>query len=189
MANPADHLRGLGIGWIWSAYNLLMLALALLILLDAPRPSPYEWFNVRRIAKLKLTGTGSDAAPIWGITKMISEIGAEVELTKADALSTGNWEMAAIALELVDEPLTLPGKVVQVRQRGGVPVLTIEFTDMALPQQRSLVELLFCRPGQWQSRRSPNEVRSLWLIIKSVLRPRFLTERRVQPKPVMVSRG
>jgi cellulose synthase (UDP-forming) len=24
MANPVDHLRGIGIGWIWSAYNLLM---------------------------------------------------------------------------------------------------------------------------------------------------------------------
>jgi cellulose synthase (UDP-forming) len=65
----------------------------------------------------------------------------------------------------------------------------LEFGELDLPQQRQLTEMLFCRPGQWQSRCSPNEVRSLWLIIKSVLLPRFLVERRMQPKPVLVSRG
>ncbi|NER79159.1 MAG: glycosyltransferase, partial [Leptolyngbya sp. SIO1D8] len=60
MANPLDHLRGIGIGWIWSTYNLLMLGIALLILLDAPRPSPYEWFNVQRIARLKLSPSFPD---------------------------------------------------------------------------------------------------------------------------------
>jgi cellulose synthase (UDP-forming) len=45
-----------GVSWVWSAYNLLMLGIALLILLDAPRPSPYEWFSVRRIARAQLEG-------------------------------------------------------------------------------------------------------------------------------------
>lgn len=189
MADPVDHLRGLGIGWIWSAYNLLMLGLALLILLDAPRPSPYEWFNVRRIAKLKPIDNDDAEVVIWGTTTMISEIGAEVELTKAVSLHSEDWTDQAIALELPDEQLTLPSQVLQTQIRDGVPTLTIEFAPLSLPQQRQLIELLFCRPGQWQSRCSPNEVRSLWLIIKSIFRPRFLVERRVQPKPVLVSRG
>jgi cellulose synthase (UDP-forming) len=189
MADPVDHLRGLGIGWIWSAYNLLMLGLALLILLDAPRPSPYEWFNVRRIAKLKPIDHDDAEVAIWGTTTMVSEIGAEVELTKAVSLHSEDWTDQAIALELPDEQLTLPSQVLQTQIRDGVPTLTIEFAPLSLPQQRQLIELLFCRPGQWQSRCSPNEVRSLWLIIKSIFRPRFLVERRVQPKPVLVSRG
>ena len=189
MANPVEHLRGIGIGWIWSAYNLLMLGLALLILFDAPRPSPYEWFDVRRIAKLTLTHTGDEVTEMWGTTTMISEIGAEVELTKTSSLLPEISTVEAIALELVDETLTLPGQVIQVRTQAGLPTLTVEFTELNLSQQRRLVEMLFCRPGQWQSRCSPNEVRSLWLIIKSVVRPRFLVERRVQTKPVMVSRG
>lgn len=189
MADPVDHLRGIGIGWIWSAYNFLMLGLALLILLDAPRPSPYEWFNVRRIAKLKPLDNDDAEVAIWGTTTMISEIGAEVELTKAVSLHSEDWTTQAIALELPDEQLTLPGQVLQTQIRDGVPTLTIEFAPLSLPQQRQLIELLFCRPGQWQSRCSPNEVRSLWLIIKSIFRPRFLVERQVQPKPVLVSRG
>jgi len=189
MADPVDHLRGIGIGWIWSAYNFLMLGLALLILLDAPRPSPYEWFNVRRIAKLKPLDNDDAEVAIWGTTTMISEIGAEVELTKAVSLHSEDGTTQAIALELPDEQLTLPGQVLQTQIRDGVPTLTIEFAPLSLPQQRQLIELLFCRPGQWQSRCSPNEVRSLWLIIKSIFRPRFLVERQIQPKPVLVSRG
>jgi cellulose synthase (UDP-forming) len=189
MANPVDHLKGLGIGWIWSAYNLIMLSLALLILLDAPRPSPYEWFDMRRVAKLQLTDAPDSESVIWGTTTMISEVGVEIELTRADAIAPATWNSQTITLELVDEHLALPGKVLQTRQTNGVPLLTIELGELALAQRRQLVELLFCRPGQWQSRCSPNEVRSLWLIITSVLRPRFLTERSVQPKPVLVSRG
>ncbi|MEO1127760.1 MAG: glycosyltransferase, partial [Cyanobacteria bacterium J06639_16] len=189
MANPVDHLRGLGIGWIWSTYNLLMLGLALLILLDAPRPSPYEWFNVKRIAKLKLTSPDRDGAPFWGTTTMISEVGVEIALTKAGNFLPEMIDAQAIEVALVDEQVTLPGRVVQTRTQDGLPTLTIEFSSLTLPQQRRLVELLFCRPGQWQSRCSPNEVQSLWLILKSVFRPRFLVERRVEPKPVIVSRG
>jgi cellulose synthase (UDP-forming) len=161
-----------------------------LILLDElPRPSPYEWFNVRRIAQLRLADGDDTASPIWGTTTMISEVGLEIELTKADALQHQNWTGQAIAIDLVDEHLRLPAKVIQTRIQAGLPTLTLEFGELDLPQQRQLTEMLFCRPGQWQSRCSPNEVRSLWLIIKSVLLPRFLVERRMQPKPVLVSRG
>ncbi|MEM6520282.1 MAG: PilZ domain-containing protein, partial [Cyanobacteria bacterium P01_C01_bin.70] len=181
--------RGLGIGWLWSSYNLLMLGLALLILLDAPRPSPYEWFNLRRIAHVKFPPVNGVETSTWGTTTMISEVGAEIELTKADTLPAALQTGQTIDLELVDEHVTLPATLVNHRTEKGLPVLTFQFATLNLPQQRRLIELLFCRPGQWQSRCSPNELQSLWLILKSVIRPRFLTERRVNPKPVMLTRG
>ncbi|NJL48016.1 MAG: glycosyltransferase, partial [Leptolyngbyaceae cyanobacterium SM2_5_2] len=46
------HAKGLALGWIWSAYNLAMLGIALLILLDVPRPDPQVWFDLRRVIKL-----------------------------------------------------------------------------------------------------------------------------------------
>ena len=189
MANPVAHWRGVGIGWIWSSYNLLMLGLALLILLDAPRPSPYDWFDIQRIAQLRLTNAEGDAVSMWGRTTMISEVGAVVELTKSNVLPAGYETTSTVDLELVDEQLTLPGTITQTQVESGLPTLTIEFAAMTLPQQRQLVQLLFCRPGQWQSRCSPNEFQSLWLIVKSVFRPRFLAKPQLQPKPVIVSRG
>jgi len=37
-----QHFKGLGSGWIWSAYNLLIISITLLILLDAPKSDRYE---------------------------------------------------------------------------------------------------------------------------------------------------
>lgn len=187
MAKPGDHWRGLGIGWLWSAYNLLMLALALLILLDAPRPSPYDWFNVQRIAKVSASGAG--LGDLWGVTTMISEIGAEISLTKSGQVDPALLMAQRVEIDLVDETLLLSGTVTQSRLQDGVPVLTVEFAPLALPQERQLTELLFCRPGQWHSRCSPNELQSLWLILKSVFLPRFLFDRQVRPRPVLVSKG
>ncbi|MDB9526182.1 glycosyltransferase [Oscillatoria sp. CS-180] len=189
MASPAEHLRGIGIGWLWSTYNLIMLGLALLILLDAPRPSPYEWFKIQRVAQLNFTSPQGQTTTLWGTTTMISEVAAAVSLTKSRDLPFKSGSPQAVELVLADEQLTLPGTITSTRLEEGVPTFTIEFAPLSLPQQRQLVEMLFCRPGQWQSRCSPNELQSLWLIIKSVMRPRFLVERQPQPKPVLVSRG
>ncbi|MEO1300334.1 MAG: glycosyltransferase [Cyanobacteria bacterium J06636_16] len=191
MANPVDHLRGIGIGWIWSTYNLLMLGIALLILLDAPRPSPFEWFNVQRIARVKLPSVASsqtEAAIRWGYTTMISEVGAEFAFTKPGNLTPAMLASQPVELELVDEQITLPGTITQFQTKDELPTLTVEFAPLTLAQQRQLTELLFCRPGQWKNRCSPNELQSLWLIIKSVLRPRFIFDRRVETRPVIVSK-
>ena len=78
----AESIKGMGIGWLWSGYNLIMLAVALLILLDVPRPDPYDWFDLRRT--VQITPLSSDGTPtFWGVTTMFSEGGAEVALTQS----------------------------------------------------------------------------------------------------------
>ena len=77
LSESADLLKGMSLGWIWSAYNLLMLGIALLILVDIPKPDIYEWFNLRRVVQLNIGGQS-----FWGITTVISESGAEVALTQ-----------------------------------------------------------------------------------------------------------
>ena len=78
MGDPVNHLKGLGLGWIWSGYNLVMLSIALLILLDAPRQSRYESFNLQRVVRAEV---GPDQQ-FWGFTTKLSEAGAEIALTK-----------------------------------------------------------------------------------------------------------
>lgn len=48
----ALQIKGLGLGWLWSSYNLIMIGIALLILIDAPKPNIDEWFDLRRVVKL-----------------------------------------------------------------------------------------------------------------------------------------
>ncbi|MGB3137087.1 MAG: glycosyltransferase [Nodosilinea sp.] len=190
MASSYEYTRGMSIGWVWSAYNLLMLSLALLILLDAPRPSPYEWFSLQRVARLRLSaGSGQgESSELWGFTTMISEVGAEIAITKPALAVEEALRSQDVELALVDEQIAIAGTVTDLKIKDGFPTVTVQFATVPLPQQRRLVELLFCRPGQWQSRCAPNELHSLWLIIKSVLQPRFLFDRRVQTRPVIVSK-
>ncbi|MCZ0901955.1 cellulose synthase catalytic subunit, partial [Microcoleus sp. HI-ES] len=56
ISERADLLKGISLGWIWSAYNLLMIGIALLILVDIPKPDIYEWFNLRRVVQLNIGG-------------------------------------------------------------------------------------------------------------------------------------
>lgn len=67
----ADHLKGLDLPWIWSIYNLFLLALALLVMLDVPKPDMYEWFELKRTVKVEL----STGQTLWGQTTTISEAG------------------------------------------------------------------------------------------------------------------
>lgn len=44
----------------------------------------------------------------------------------------------------------------------------------------AIMELLYCRPGQWKSRCSPGEFESLGLLLKILFRPRFLFDRQAK---------
>ncbi|MEO0409104.1 MAG: glycosyltransferase, partial [Cyanobacteria bacterium P01_A01_bin.135] len=179
----AAHLRGMALGWIWSAYNLMMIGIALLILLDAPNPDNREWFDLRRIVKLSVQTPDQATTTYWGYSTMLSERGGEFALTTAP---TAELSEAPVTVELMDESIQLTGKVVRMAP-GELPLVRISFEQPPLPSERQLVALLFCRPGQWRSRCAPGELRSLWLILAILLRPRVLFDRDVDIRPVQVT--
>ncbi|MDX2213390.1 MAG: glycosyltransferase [Oculatellaceae cyanobacterium bins.114] len=168
----AEQLKGIGLGWIWSAYNLLMLSVALLVLVDVPRTSPYEWYGLRRTVRLQI-----GQQTLWGFTTAVSEVGAEVALTPTDIPEINEASTVPVQLSLMEEALDLPGYVAQVDLSQEFPVMRIVFEPLDLKHQRGLIELLYCRPGQWKSRCSPGEFQSLGLLFKILLRPRFLDQR------------
>jgi cellulose synthase (UDP-forming) len=172
--------KGLGLGWIWSIYNLVMIGTALLILLDVPRPSPYEWFNLRRTVRI----TFGDVT-YWGVTTMISEIGMEIALSEP-----GLPELAidtSLALEIVEADLAIAGQVIRTNFSNELPTVRVQFQSPTLEQQRKLVKLLFCRPGQWQRRHTPGEFQSIWILFRVLLRPRVLFDRNADVNAVSVA--
>lgn len=179
----AIQAKGVGLGWIWSAYNLLMLSIALLILLDVPRPHPYEWFDLRRTVKLTLQDQ-----VFWGITTMLSEIGAEIALTESGFPSVAADEMMPMTLEILEENLKLEGQVTRVGIKDEFPTVRVLFEQPNLQQQRQLTEMLFCRPGQWRSPCSPNELSSLLLLFRILLKPRILFNRNMDVSPIAVAK-
>ena len=146
--------------WVVSLYNLVMMSAALLIMVDAPKLDFYEWFPLRQ--QVQLT-SAKDICE--GITTKISEVGAEIELQQEIELSTD------LRIEMLAEGLTLQGKITQTNYAGELPKIKVCFKQVSISQHRRLVEILFCRPNQWQSRQTPGELRSVWILLQLLFRP------------------
>jgi cellulose synthase (UDP-forming) len=99
-----ERFKGLGLGVFWNVYNLLMLSISLLILIDAPRPSQHEWFRLRRTVRLQI-----GQRQFWGITTVISEVGAKIVLTQKDFPDL--LDPLPVEIELMEENLRLQGHV------------------------------------------------------------------------------
>ncbi|MCU0546258.1 MAG: glycosyltransferase [Oscillatoriaceae cyanobacterium Prado104] len=264
-AETADLLKGIHLGWIWSAYNLLMLGIALLILVDVPKPDIYEWFNLRRVVQLNAGDSLRDSSAsrtFWGITTAISESGAEVALTQMPSWARANsqiqesflpaniWRESgdcnsylpdkinensalvattmersralsiresrteasdvkelikyeAVTLKILEEECLIPVAKIEIvgskcQLESGfkdaaqlsfaqLPTVRIAFDRLNVSQQRCLIEMLYCRPGQWLSQETPGEWRSLWLLLKIALKPRSIFERNRRERPIGVA--
>ncbi|MEG4397015.1 glycosyltransferase family 2 protein [Microcoleus sp. BROC3] len=257
ISESAELLKGMSLGWIWSVYNLLMLGIALLILVDIPKPDIYEWFNLRRVVQLNMGGQS-----FWGITTVISESGAEVALTQRPSfavenkgskesftaaeilpkyafetslsqdkikalprsaavktrnslapsavelgaegrLTKGLIDCDSATLEIMEEECFIPvAKIEFVSNKSQLessfrddvgcslvefPTVRIAFDRLNITQHRCLIEMLYCRPGQWKRQETPGEWRSLWLLLRIALKPRAVFERNRQVRPIRVS--
>ncbi|MBW4469725.1 MAG: glycosyltransferase [Stenomitos rutilans HA7619-LM2] len=183
----AEKMKGFDLGLTWSIYNLLTLGASLLVLLDVPRPSLHEWFDLRRTVKLQV---GEQV--FWGSTTAISEIGAEVMLTQRGFPSlAASMHRSAISVEveILEDGLVLQGNATCTSVKDEFFTVRVLFESVDLSQQRQLVEMLFCRPGQWKSRCSPGELRSLWLLFRILLKPRVLFDRHADTSITAVARG
>ncbi|MBP0020141.1 MAG: glycosyltransferase [Cyanobacteria bacterium SBLK] len=161
----------LALSLFWGTYNLLILSTALLSLLESPQTDSYPWFELRRLIRLKIGDR-----TISGFTKTLSEIGAEIELKEPISVK----DNIPVTVEIVGEPLELLGLLTR-----DCDALQVTFDKMTLEQNRALIQLLFCRPGQWKRIQCAGELRVLWLLLKSLVRPKFLTgDRKVSPMPV-----
>ncbi|MDJ0650227.1 MAG: glycosyltransferase [Xenococcaceae cyanobacterium MO_188.B19] len=152
--------KSVNLGLCWSGYNIIMLSVALLTLLDVPQSAPYQWFS------FKTRVVVNSCNQIYsGVTLQLSETGAEIYFSDNITLPS------KISIEIVEAGLTLTGKIIQSKSQDQSNKVLVQFTNLNLQQQRKIIEILYCRPGQWQNRHSPGELHSLWIIFKVLLRP------------------
>lgn len=181
-----NYARGLGLGWLWSGYSLIMIGIALLILLDVPRPDSTVWFDLRRVVKLTLSHPAGDPQIRWGVTTQISEAGAIVALTQRDLPSLAG-RVLPVEVAIAEADLHFKGTLIETDDEGDCPTVRVQFEGLTLAQQRTLVEMLFCRPGQWRHWESPGELQSIWLL-RILFQPRVLT-RDIRVKALRVWQG
>lgn len=161
------YQRGFDLSLYWSSYNLLIITVAMMTLLDIPKPSFYEWYDHKK--EINLYG---DRQVHQGITQKVSEEGIEVLLDSQVNLATN------VMVELIPEVLILSGKVTRSHVKNGDLRAIIKFQNVSLEQHRELVEMLYCNPGQWQTRETPNELQSVFILFKLLLRPLMFLNRK-----------
>ncbi|MGB5968648.1 MAG: glycosyltransferase [Spirulinaceae cyanobacterium] len=163
--SPTEARNSLGLIWFWSTYNLFLLGIAIFSLIDIPQPNSYPWFDLQRVVKIEAGGQ-----VFAGVTTTISEIGAKIKLTQN---SNFLKDIDSANLTITKENLILQGKVKTIQSKNNISDLQISFTNLSLEQERQLIALLFCRPGQWLFEKAPGELGSLFFLIKSLLLPRI----------------
>ena len=183
----AERMRGLNLGWIWSSYNLITIGAALLILLDVPKPDLHEWFKLRRLVKLKIKAKDQDKSVFWGVTTRISEVGADISLTQTGIPKLSKGETLPVNLFILEEQISLSGTITNTGVCEDFLAVKVTFNPLTLEQERKLITLLFCRPGQWKRRNTPGELQSLFLLFKILLRPKVLFERHPKINAINVS--
>ncbi len=177
-----EHIEGLGFSWIWSSINLITIGIALLVLFDAPKPNLHEWFNLRRVVQIK-----ADNLEFWGITNRISEVGAEIEINQSRISKPSKGQIIPVELIILEEKISLKAIVTRIGFNGEFTTLRLLFEKLTLSQYKQLVKLLFCRPGQWKTKTTPGELRSLWLLFKILFRPKIIFARKSNINAIQVS--
>jgi cellulose synthase (UDP-forming) len=175
------QVKGISLGWYWSAYNLLAIAASLLVLLDVPKLDECEWFDLQRVIRLQF---GEE--DLWGVSRMISEEGVEIALTQKPSLNLASDR--DVKVEIMEENLLLDAKIVWTGLKEEVLTVRVKFKSISLPQERQLIKMLFCRPGQWKRNNVPGELGSLWLLLKILLKPRILFNRKSDRTPISVAK-
>lgn len=151
-------------------------------MLDVPKTDLYEWFDLRRLVRLDVAGR-----TLWGVTTRISQVGAEVALTQLGLPTIAKGETLPVKLEILEEAILLHGQITQTGVSGQFSSVEIVFEQVTFSQQRLLIEMLFCRPGQWKRQDTPGELQSLWLLLRILLKPRVLFDRQRTASAIAVS--
>jgi cellulose synthase (UDP-forming) len=188
----STYPKGLALGWIWSAYNLALLAVALRVLLDVPRPEPYVWVDLRRVVNLSPhplppEGTALQVAPWakpwWGTTTQMSEAGMEVDLTQRTTPDRPLKVGMPVDITIAEEAIGLTGILTATEDEPDHSRVRVQFSAIDPVSYRSLVTLLFCRPGQWKRWDSPGELQSIGLLLQVLFWPRRFNSHQSRSLP------
>jgi len=133
----------------------------------------------------------------FSLAPSVLELGTEGRLAK------GLIDCDSATLEIMEEKCFIPVAKIKLvsdksqlessfRDAAGCsfaefPTVRIAFDRLNISQHRCLIEMLYCRPGQWKRQETPGEWRSLWLLLRIALKPRAVFERHRQVRPIGVS--
>jgi cellulose synthase (UDP-forming) len=133
---------GVLINTIWTAYNLVVLSMGLMLLRE--RPARRTSVRLPRSIQAHLTWNGTR---VEALTLNLSETGAAVRLSPARSLPD---HMDLILTPAGESSITLRGRLVRCDVDGdGSISAAVDFVGRSEAQHRRLVEMMFSPPDSW----------------------------------------
>lgn len=139
----------------WNIYNLIILALSLLVMLDIPKFDSYQWLTMRKKVRIITPNQNYES-----FTDKLCEIGAEINLNSSGEIPTQG------KIEFISDGLLLEFKTIKNYDRNNT--IKIIFTRVSLSEYRQLIKMIFCPPNRWNYQQTPRELKSFWLLIRAL---------------------
>ena len=161
-AENREHPELFGIILYFTLSNLPLLWMCLLASMDIHRSHPFRRFKHALDFQLHW-----DSHTLGGKSLLLSEneVTAKSTLPLSSYPAEGLLNMAALGWENVPVRICLDAE-------GTVSFI---FKQLSLPQRRTLVEHIYCRPGQWKVKRK-SDVRAIFEYLRAGLRMYPLAE-------------
>lgn len=159
-----DYPEAFPIVVYFTLVNLAMLWLCLLVSMDIRRPRAFPRFAHRMPFDLMW-----DDEVARGETCLLSESEITVSASSLPASLPDKAVLCLPPLELMDIPVRL--------RRDTDGQCSLEFLQLSLEQRRTLVEFLYCQPGQWEGK-AKGELRAVWEYARAGVRMYPLAESR-----------
>ncbi|MGL5795214.1 MAG: cellulose synthase catalytic subunit, partial [Waterburya sp.] len=83
-----------------------------------------------------------------------------------------------VTVEILPQLLILSGRITRTYIQDNTLRAIVKFQNIGIEQHRELFEMLYCCPGQWQRRYTPNELQSILILFKLLLRPLIFLNRK-----------
>lgn len=139
----------------WNIYNLIILALSVIVMVDIPKLDSYQWLTMRK--KVRII-TPHQIYEVF--TDKLCEIGAEISLNSFIKIPSEG------KIEFVSDGLLLKFKT--IHNQGKNKTIKIIFDQVSLSEYRQLIKMIFCLPNRWIYQQTPKELMSFWLLIKAL---------------------
>lgn len=150
-----NYINSIHIIIYWSVYNTILIILAIIALLEIPKPDSYQWLEVKK--KVKVTGGENNYK--GEIIKM-SEIGAEIAFSSLITIP----QQGKLIME--EEGLILEYETqVEVKKKS---IIKVTFINLSLSQYREIIKVLFCQPNTWKQKVNSSEIYTILLLIKGL---------------------
>ncbi|MDV2999729.1 MAG: hypothetical protein N5P05_001335 [Chroococcopsis gigantea SAG 12.99] len=143
----------LNLGLLWGVYNLIFLGIGLSILFDAPQSSYDDVFPVDYAVRINgcYEGRARQLSEMQGVIQLGSNIDFQENIT----------------IEFLETGLKVRGQIVKCQKKNEGYEMRVRWVDLTIAWRRQLIEMIFCRHGQWENKQTPGELHSIWLLCRS----------------------